>query len=100
MTYNLSEALFENDFYELEISDGSTIVFNIVDEQMAVGAEELNINAINVAILTADGRYVDGINVIGEGDEYYTLQSEYKEYLGKPLTKDNIQYCTVEVSDD
>lgn len=100
MTYNLSEVVFENDFYELEIPDGSTVVFNLVDEQMAVGAEELDINAINIAVITADGLYVDGLNVIGEGGMYYMLTTEYKEYLGKPLTKDNIKYCTLEVEDD
>ena len=100
MIYNLSEAVFENDFYELELPDGSTAVFNLVDEDMAVGAEELVVNAINIAVLTADGNYVDGLNIIGEVDTYYTLTSAYKEFLGKPLTKDNIQYCTLEVKDD
>ena len=100
MTYNLSDLSFVNDFAYLEISDGSTVVFNLVDEQIAVGAEELNINAVNVAVLDTDGNYIDGVNVIGEGNEFYSLATEHKEYLGKPLDKDNIQYCTLEVSDD
>lgn len=100
MTYNLSEAVFDNDFYFLDIADGSTIVFNLVDEQFLSGTEELTINAINIAVITADGSYIDGVNVIGESNDYYSLNTAYTEYLGLPLDKDNIQYCTLEVSDD
>lgn len=100
MIYNLSEATFENDFYALDIADGSTVIFNKVDEQIAVGANELNVNAVNIAVIDSDGNYIDGVNVIGESNEFYTLATEYKEYLGLPLNKDNIQYCTLEVSDD
>lgn len=100
MTYNLSEAKFTNDFYYLECADGSTVVFNLVDEQIAVGAEELVINNINVAVVTSDNVYVDGVNVIGEGNGFYMISTNHKEYLGKPLDKDNIQYCTLEVKDD
>lgn len=100
MTYNLSDLNFVNDFAYLEISDGSTVVFNLIDEQIAVGAEELDLNAVNVAVVDTDGNYIDGVNVIGEGNEFYSITTEHKEYLGKPLDKDNIQYCTLEVSDD
>lgn len=100
MTYNLGEATFENDFYSLDISSGSTVIFNLVDEEIQYGEEELVVNAVNIAVIDSDGNYIDGVNVIGEGNEFYTLASDYKEYLGLPLTKDNIKYCTLEVSDD
>lgn len=100
MTYNLSELNFINDFCYLELSDGSTVVFNLVDEQLAVGSEELIVNAINIAVVDSNGNYADGVNVIGEGNDFYMLLSDYKDCLGKPLDKDNIKYCTLEVSDD
>lgn len=100
MKYNLSEATFENDFYSLDIADGSTIVFNIVDEEIAHNNEELIINAVNIAVIDSDGNYIDGVNVIGESNDFYALTTEYKEYLGLPLNKDNIKYCVLEVSDD
>lgn len=100
MTYNLSEAVFENDFYSLDLSDGSTVVFNLVDEQFVAGNKTLSINAVNIAVITSAGEYIDGLNIIGERTQYYALVSAYKEYVGKPLDKDNIKYCTLEVSDD
>lgn len=100
MTYKLSELNFVNDFAYLDISDGSTVVFNLVDEQIAVGAQEISVNAVNVAVVDTDGNYIDGVNVIGEGNEFYMLATDYREYLGLPLDKDNIKYCTLEVSDD
>lgn len=100
MIYNLGEATFENDFYSLDISDGNTVIFNIVDEDIAYNTEELVVNAINIAVIDSNGNYIDGVNVIGESNEFYTLTTDYKEYLGLPLNKDNIKYCTLEVSDD
>ena len=100
MKYNLSEATFDNDFYAVDIANGNTIIFNKVDEQIVYNSEELDVNAVNVAVIDSDGNYIDGVNVIGEGNDFYTITTDYKEYLGQPLDKDNIKYCTLEVSDD
>lgn len=100
MEYKLSEAEFVNDFYYIETANGNTVVFNLVDEQIESQGLTLTINAINVAVVDNDGNYIEGVNVIGEGNEYYMLTTEYMEYLGKPLTKDNIVYCVLEVSDE
>lgn len=100
MTYNLSEATFENDFYSLDIADGSTVIFNLVNEEITYNTKETVINAVNIAVIDSDGNYIDGVNVIGESNAFYTLASEYKEYVGRPLDKDNLKYCTLEVSDD
>lgn len=100
MTYNLSEVRFVNDFYELETANGNSVVFNLLDEQISDGTLEVNINAINLAVIDSDGNYYDGVNIIGERGKFYALQTEHKEYLGLPLNKDNIQYCTLEVADD
>lgn len=100
MTYNLSEAVFSNDFYAVETDGGNTIIFNLIDEQIHVGTEDLALNAINVAVVDNNGIYHEGVNIIGESNDFYALQTNYTEYLGLPLTKDNMKYCTLEVSDD
>lgn len=100
MIYNLNEAVFDNDFYSLETAKGDTIIFNLVDEQIGVGAEELSVNAVNIAIIDSDNNYHDGVNIIGEANKFYILKSDYTQYVGHPLDKDNIQYCTLEVYDD
>jgi hypothetical protein len=100
MIYNLSEAVFENDFYALETAKGDTIILNLVDEQIAHNGEELNVNAINLAVVDSEDNYHDGVNVIGDSNEFYAIKSDYTQYLGQPLNKDNVQYCTLEVYDD
>lgn len=100
MTYNLSDAVFTNDFYSISLDNGSFIVFNLVDEQLKVGAEEADINNINIAVVDSEGNQIITSNVIGLPTEYYNLTSEYLEVLGKTLTKDNIALCTLEVKDE
>lgn len=100
MTYNLNTVQFENDFYAIETERGNTIIFNLVDEQLLINDTVLNVNAVNVAVVDADGNYTDGVNVIGESNEFYLLNTAYTEYLGKPLNKDNLQYCILEVLDE
>ena len=100
MTYNLDEAVFDNDFYSLETGKGDTIILNLVDEQIAYNNEEIAVNAINIAVIDSDSSYHDGVNVIGEGNEFYEIKSDYTQYVGLPLNKDNIKYCTLEVYDE
>ena len=100
MTYNLDAVVFENDFATLSIGDGATVIFNLVDEQLINNNEELDINAVNIAVIDSDGNYYTGENIIGMGDSFYTLATDYKQYLGHPLDKDNLKYCTLEVEDE
>lgn len=100
MIYNLESAVFDNDFYVLDIGNGVSVIFNRIDENPKVEDEEVVLNGINVAVVDNEDNYHTGVNVIGLSDEFFSLTTEYKEYLGKPLDKDNIKYCKVEVSDD
>lgn len=100
MTYKLNPTLFDNDFYVLDIGNGVSVIFNLVDENPEIDGEEITVNAVNIAVIDNEDNYHTGVNVIGLADSFYSLETEYKEYLGQPLNKDNMQYCTVEVKDD
>lgn len=97
MTYNLSDAVFSNDFYFVELEDGAIIALNIIDEDILSSGEERVINAINVVYVSTDGIQEITSNVIGIDTPYYTITTEHKEYLGKVLNKDNMKYCKLEV---
>lgn len=97
MTYNLSEAVFSNDFYFVELEDGAIIALNIVDEDIAHSGEELVVNAVNAVYVSTEGEQELTSNVIGIETPYYTITTEHKEYLGKVLNKDNMKYCKLEV---
>lgn len=98
MTYNLSEAIFNNDFYSVELEDGAVIALNVIDEDMVSHNNELIVNVINVVYISIEGVQEITSNVIGVETPYYTITTEYKEYLGKVLSKDNIQFCKLEVN--
>lgn len=100
MTYNLNSLVFENDFGFIDLADGKVIVLNSVNEDILAENGEAVISAINIVVVDKDGAQVTGINVIGMSDEYYTIKTEYDEYLGLVLNKENISYCTLEVKDD
>ena len=100
MTYNLDSLTFTNDFAFVELENGTVIVLNIVDEQLGSATGDVIINQINMAVITNDGEQIPSGCVIGIPDEYYTIKTNYKEYVGQPLTKDNLKYCTLEVADD
>lgn len=100
MTYNLDSLTFTNDFCFIELNNGSTIILNMIDEQIGVNGTESDINQISMAVIDTDGEQTRTGSVIGLSNEYYALKTEYKDYEGKVLTKDNIKYCTLEVFDD
>lgn len=100
MTYNLNSLVFENDFGFIDLADGKVIVLNSVNEDILAENGEAVISAINIVVVDKDGTQVTGTNVIGMSDEYYAIKTEYDEYLGLVLNKENISYCTLEVKDD
>lgn len=100
MTYNLDALQFTNDFAFIELEDGSFVAFNLVDEELLDNNIETNINVINIALITNEDIQIPCRNVIGLANEKFIITTAHTEYLGKVLNKDNIQYCTMEVSDD
>lgn len=95
MTINLSEIKFEYDFFSLPMPNGDTLILNKVDENI----KGTVIDSINIVVATESGS-VNVPTAIGMKNPYFTLNSNYTEYLGKVLTSDNLQYCYLEISED
>lgn len=101
MTLDLSEITFTYDFFTTSMPDGSMLVLNKIDEDLLVEDEEAEIKAINIVVEPVDGG--DNIicsPVIGIGNDYFIIESDYDEYLGKALTEDNMKYCTMELYEE
>lgn len=101
MTINLSSVTFTNDMYTLSLEDGGYLILNRVDEDFIVNKVETKIKRINIerVIINDDNTYTTKVctSIIGMSDDIITLDTPYKEYLGKVLTEDNMEYCSLEV---
>ena len=101
MTIDLSEIEFSYDFFSLPLPSGDTLIMNKVDESIAYNGEDVKIDAINIVVAKEDGSgNVLCSSVIGMSNDYFTLTSGYPEYMGKVLTSENMQYCTMELVED
>lgn len=88
MTIDLSKVEFQYDFFSSTMPDGSLLILNKVDEDMA--------SAINILIAT-DTEVRKCSPIIGMGNDKIMLYTEYKEYEGQCLNKDNIGYCFIDM---
>lgn len=103
MTLDLSEVEFTYDFFTTTMPDGSTLILNKISEDFLTSDEKEDtvIKRINIIVSPVDGS--DNIicsSVIGIGNDYLMLSSDYTSYLGKVLTEDNMKYCTLELYED
>ena len=96
MTINLDSVEFVNDFFSATLPDGSLLVLNIVDEDFLSDDVECIVKSLNVEI-QRDDEIISCPCVIGISNELMQINTEYKEYEGKVLTPDNMEYCTIEV---
>lgn len=99
MTYELSNVEFTNDFFSLSLPDGSTLVMNRVSEALLNEEEETEIKGVNIVVVTEDVN-VRCSSVVGTGNSYFTLSSDYSTCLGKALTSDIMPYCYLEIPED
>ena len=76
MLIELSEVIFENDFFNVDLPNGS--VFTSFDEY---GNEE----------------YMRCPCAIGLGNDILIIKTDYPEYEGKVLTSENMRFCKIEV---
>lgn len=100
MTYNLADLTFVNDFAFIDKENGCTIVFNQIDEQIAVNGQEIDLDIINVVTIDNNGEQFNTTNIIGLPSDEYTIVTDYSNYIGGQLTKESLKYCKLEVSDD
>lgn len=99
MILKLSEIDFSYDFFSTSMPDGSLLVLNNVNEDFTTeGTEEMIVKKVNILVQPVDSaEAVLCSSVIGIGNKYLKLDSEYPEQLGKILTQDNLKYCTLEL---
>lgn len=100
MLLNLSEVVFDNDFFSIDTPDGNTLILNKIQESLKISDntdETVDIQNINIEIVLEDEFYVRCPCVIGLGNEYIKINTNHLEYEGEVLTSDNMKYCTIEV---
>lgn len=102
MILNLNEIDFVNDFFSISTPDGNQLILNKIDESLTISSRASNavleINNINIELRKRDDSFVKCPCVIGMGNEYIHIDTEYKEdFEGAVLTSDNMKYCTINV---
>lgn len=97
MVIDLSKINFVNDFFYVDLSDGSVLILNNINESVKSEDEIAPIKQINLLIVRLDGTILQCSSVIGIGNDILIIKTDYKEYEGKILSIDNKDYCKVEV---
>ena len=98
MLIDLSKVEFTYDFFSVSMPDGSLLVLNKVSEDFIVEGEEIIIKRINIVVQPVNGENnLLCSSVIGIGNDYLMLKSDYTDQLGKVLTEDNMKYCMLEL---
>lgn len=101
MILDLSNVTFSYDFFTSTMPDGNQLVLNKIDEDFIYEGKETKVNGINIVVeLLETGESVLCSSVIGTSNEYIALKSDYEEWNGKTLTKDNMKYCTIEMFEE
>lgn len=102
MILDLANVRFTTDFFSASMPDGSLLVLNNVNENfIGDDGNETEVKRINILVEPVDGsENIACSSVIGMGNDYLMLKSDYAEYLGKVLTEDNMKYCTMELYED
>lgn len=96
MEVDLSEIEFENDFCSIDMPDGNTLViYKINEDFLNTDNEEIVLDRYILEVIDEDSIAYLCSSVIGQVNDYFTLTTDYTDYLGDVLTSDNIQYCRV-----
>ena len=97
MVIDLSKINFVNDFFYADLSDGSVLVLNNVNESVKSEEEIADIKQINLQVVRLDSTILPCSSIIGLGNDILIIKTDYKEYEGKILSIDTKDYCMVEV---
>ena len=102
MILDLANIRFTAGFFSVSMPDGSLLVLNNVNENfIGDDGNETEVKRINIIVEPVDGsENISCSSVIGMGNDYLMLKSDYAEHLGKVLTEDNMKYCTMELYED
>lgn len=101
MIIKLSEVVFENDFFSVDLPNGSVLTLNKIDEDIATTGDNVKLDRINLQITSFDEsgneEYTSCPCSIGLGNDILIIETDYPEYEGKVLTSENMRFCTIEV---
>lgn len=100
MTLILKDITFINDFFYIDTPDGDILVLNKVQEELTIANravnQSLHIDNINIGIQT-DDKFIKCPCVIGMGNQFIKIETDYKTLEGAVLTSENMEYCTITV---
>lgn len=105
MRINLNALVFENDFCFVSLENGNVLVFNKLDEDLLFNEEETKINKINLALVefleddTERQTIISSVIGLNTRKDIF-LTTDYNEYLGKTLDKENLPFCYIEVNNE
>ena len=101
MLIDLGEVVFENDFFNVDLPNGSVLTLNKIDEAIATDDSTVKIDRVNLQITSFDEdgneEYMRCPCAIGLGNAILIIKTDYPEYEGKVLTSENMRFCTIEV---
>lgn len=96
MTINLSEIVFENDFYRCVLPNDMVLTINRIDEDFIHLGEEIKVDGINIELSSEDNEQkIHCSSVIGLEQDYISIETDYTEYIGTCLSKENLMYCRI-----
>ena len=101
MLIDLGKVVFENDFFNVDLPNGSVLTLNKLDEAIATDDSTVKIDRVNLQITSFDEdgneEYMRCPCAIGLGNDILIIKTDYPEYEGKVLTSENMRFCTIEV---
>jgi hypothetical protein len=84
---------FENDVYQIRVTDDYTIILNIVDEYFSHEGRTIVIDGLNIAAQYVEGgiaRQIACPNIIGLSNELVSIIAEDPSLLGIGVKKSNL----------
>lgn len=107
MDMQIKQTDFIDGRYTTEISDNRTVTFVVVDEVFLASSStgaKVDEQRVNVHVDKYDdsGNKIDGsygTSIIGIGNQVIGILSDETSLLGKLLTYDNIESCTIRIYD-
>jgi hypothetical protein len=96
----LHESDFVNDKFLVTYGNGREALFTIVDEEFS---GKNNLGRVNRIVCLVRETGEDGepgeaslcTTIVGLGDNFVGVRSEYPELRGKPMTHENMENCVV-----
>lgn len=99
MVINLSEVIFTNGFFSVDLPEGKSLLMYNVEESLLTATSSFDINSIAIQIVSVANdtyTYEDCSCIIGLSGKNTKIDTNYNEYKGKVLNSENLRFCTLE----